>query len=206
MATPDASYLQALKNNRLLTHVVLGLLALAGLLAVAVVSLFPLKTKEFVVYEFVTGGNNFVRIHRADGELKARPLLLGHFLRYYVQNREPINKVDEADRYQRVKAMSSEKVFSIFRTNYGGKESPLRREGFKRTIVITRDVPVDQGIHQVEFKTVDTTDGSAGERVAEWVANIQYSFESREASYDERYFNPLGLVVMEYTLSVRSQQ
>jgi type IV secretory pathway component VirB8 len=204
MATPDASYLQALKNNHLLVRVVLGLSVVVVALVIAVISLFPLKTKEFVLYEFVNGSNNMVRVIRANQEIKSKPLLIGYFLRHYVQTREPINQVDERNRYAKVRAMSADSVFNVFRNTYGSKESPLFRNGFQRSVEITRDAAIEDGIHQVEFRTRDKIEGQQGETVMEWVANIAYEFSDRDASYDERYFNPLGMVITKYALASRS--
>lgn len=205
MATPDASFQQALRNNRLLTHLLLGQAGVIIVLVIAIVSLLPLKSKEFVLYEFSNGGNNFVKITKAGEEIRSRPLLIAHFLRAYVQAREPINKVDEAERYAAVvRAMSSDKIFSAFRAAYGNKSSPLYKDGFKRSIEIVRDSAIDAGIHQIEFKTKDSTDGVKGENVQEWVANIAYTFDAQAVSFDDRHFNPIGMIITEYTLSSRS--
>lgn len=204
MATPDASYQQALKNNRLLTHLLLGLLGVVIVLVIGIVSLFPLKSKEFHLYEFSNAGNNFIRITKVGEEIKNRPLLIAYFLRAYVQAREPLNKVDETERYAVVRAMSSDKVFAAFRATYGNKSSPLYKEGFKRGIEITRDGAVDVGIHQIEFKTKDSTDGIKGENTQEWFANIAYTFDAQAVSFDQQFFNPIGMVITEYTLSSRS--
>lgn len=204
MATPDASFQQALRNNRLLTHLLLGLLGVVIVLVIGIVSLFPLKSKEFHLYEFSSAGNNFIRITKAGEEIRNRPLLIAYFLRAYVQAREPLNKVDEAERYEALRAMSSDKVFAAFRSAYGNKSSPLYKESFKRSIEIVRDSAIDAGIHQIEFKTKDSTDGIKGENTQEWVANIAYTFDAQAVSFNERFLNPIGMVITEYTLSSRS--
>lgn len=202
---PSMPWLQAVKTSRILLGVVITLSLVIVAQGVSMSYLFPLKEKIPVFVEFQTGGNNFVVVEAASKNVRANQALLAMFVRLYVTSRERIDKQTETEiRYPRVVAMSSPKVSKNFKDIYGNKSTGLFfQEGFKRDVVITRDSSLANGIHQVEFKTIDTIEGRKGETIGEWVATVSYDFADQLVSYDERLMNPMGLFVTGYTLSKR---
>lgn len=202
----DSGYRQATRNNVLLSRVIVALTALLIILVIAIISLFPLKETEWLVYEFSTSDNTFMRVAKAGDTITANDALTQMQLREYVMQRETINRVNEPERYAAVMAKSASRVANEFRTLYGGDKSPLQIDGFKRAVVINRDnkIGTGSGLHQVEFTTTSTINGERPE-VKEWVASIAYSWRPQQVRADEVTFNPTGLIIEKYTLAPRSK-
>jgi type IV secretory pathway component VirB8 len=202
----DSGYRQATRNNVLLSRVIVALTALLIILVIAIASLFPLKETEWLVYEFSTSDNTFMRVAKAGDTITANDALTQMQLREYVMKRETINRVDEADRYASVMAKSGSQVANEFRTLYSGDNSPLNISGLKRAVVINRDnkIGTGSGLHQVEFTTTTTINGERPE-VKEWVVSIAYEWRTQEVRMDAMKFNPTGLVITKYTIAPRSK-
>ena len=199
---PDSGYRQATRNNVLLSRVIIGLAAAIILLSGGYIVLLPLKTTEWVIYEFSSTNNTFVRIAKAGDDLTANEALISMMMRKYVMDRETINHVDEQDRYASVMAQSADQVATYFRSVYGGDHSPLNISGFTRAVLITRDSRLGEGMHQVEFQTTDAVDDKRPD-VRYWVASMVYTWKAQKARVDALSMNPAGLVISQYSLAQR---
>lgn len=198
----DTGYRQATRNNVLLSRVVVALLVAVVAMAFGYAAILPLKTTEWLVYEFSSSNNTFVRVARAGDEITANEALTSMLLRKYVMDRETINRVDEQDRYASVMAQSASNVAATFKNIYGGENSPLNISGYLRAVVINRDSKLGTGLHQVEFTTTDTTNGIKPD-VRQWVASISYTWSAQKVRADDITFNPAGLVITQYSLAQR---
>lgn len=203
---PDTGYRQATRNNVLLSRVIIAQSVGIVALIIGYVFLFPLKTTEWLVYEFSSSNNTFVRVAKAGQEIQAKEALTSMLLREYVMQRETINRVDEPDRYASVMAKSGSRVANEFQTTYSGDKSPLKIDGFKRAVVINRDSKIGSGdgLHQVEFTTTDTINGDRPVS-REWVASIAYTWQAQEVRADKLTFNPTGIVITQYSLAQRDK-
>lgn len=197
------AYRQALRLIKTQNHIIFALCAAVIALCSGYAWLFPLKEKSTEIYEFVPANMAFVRISKADDELTARTMLIAATLRNYVVARELIDHTTESERYPAVVAMSSDTVTARFKELYGRDDAPAKRKDFKRNILVNSDSQLSEGVHQVEFVTDDSLDGRTGKRSLEWIATIAYEFRPQEVKYSERFLNPLGIFVTEYTLAAR---
>jgi type IV secretory pathway component VirB8 len=199
---PIAPYIQAIKNNRLLTKVIFILVIL---LIFSIGTNFyqaGLSTKEFIVIEYKSSSNNFVKIARAGDDYSRNEILIRATLRNYVEDRERIDRITEQERYARVVALSSDNVSDIFRTVYGGDKALVNREGFVRDIDIKSDSIISYGKHQIEFTTTDYEEDKPEEKKTNrWIATLSYQFKEQQVSEDIGLLNPVGLYVEEYRLS-----
>lgn len=200
----DNGYRQATRNNVLLTRVIVALLVAIVAMAFGYAAILPLKTTEWLVYEFSSSNNTFVRVARAGDEITANDALTSMLLRKYVMDRETINHVDEQDRYASVMAQSSSSVATNFKNVYGGENSPLNISGYQRAVLINRDSKLGKGLHQVEFTTTDTINGIKPD-VRQWVATIAYTWSAQEVRADDITFNPAGLVIQQYSPAKRDR-
>lgn len=201
---PSLAWLTAVRQSRILSKLLLASFLLNVALVGLIAYMLPLKTVEPIYVEFRSGTNNFVKIAKAGDELTANEALISSVIRSYVVARERVDKTTESERYGRVMAMSATDIAEQFKELYGDKKKGLFfKEGFRRTIEITRDTALAKGVHQVEFIAVDTIDGRPGETRREMIATVGYSFKAQKASYDQRVLNPLGLFVEQYTLDKR---
>lgn len=203
---PRVPFLRMQSMNRVLGFTVFALLGVVVALVVAIISLFPLKTKEVVLVQLDPATNNRYLLAKADEALQAIPNLISTILRTYVVDREKINQVDEAIRYTRVQAMSTEGVFKAFMEIYSNKEtSPLYQEGLKRDIQITNDRSLADGIHQIEFTRIDTQEKTHAQVTTKWVAQMSYGFADRKGTIEDKILNPIGIFVTKYSLSTRQE-
>jgi type IV secretory pathway component VirB8 len=107
--------------------------------------------------------------------------------------------------------MSDGGVFQSFKAAYGPPHGLYYKEGLKRQVKITRDSALSDGIHQIEFETRDFIEGRPGDMQGaepvktEWVATITYAFSDKQVRANEAAldFNPMGLVITEYTIARR---
>jgi len=208
----NAPWIQCGRMVRLLSWLLALSFLIIAALGVSLSFLFPLKTTEVKYVEFQSGGNNFVRVVAANKAMQASDVLQSVQVREYVINREVVDKMTETQRYEKVLATSSDEVGKTFQRVYGNPETGLfYKPGFKRSIVITLDTQLAEGVRQVEFKAYDTVKGqpvkknAKGEPVpSEWVATIAYDYSDQRVKYDDAIMNPTGFFVTDYALAKRS--
>jgi len=209
---PLAAYKQTLVINERLFKIIIGLIVLLIAAIIPYYFLFPLKETNIEFVEFKSGTNNFVTVAKAGREFTNKQLLISMFLRRYVVDREVVDKTTESIRYARVLAFSGDRVATNFQRTHGGKGALVFRDNFKRMITIKRDGALDYGLHQIEFITEDTeddkqdlTDIEKKPVTQEWTVSIEYKFEAQNVSYNKANLNPLGLKIVQYSLSRREK-
>lgn len=208
---PSAPWSTAVKLARMMGVVVIIEAITIVALVVVIAYMLPLKEKIPIFYEFKEPGQNFVKIVKAGEDLTTNGQLIRMFLRRYVMDRETVDKQTETSiRYPRVFAMSSQAVAANFKKVYGNPETGLFfKRGFKRSVHIKRDSYLDTGLHQIEFETVDTIEGKPGQaqnqmvKKTEWVSIITYEFSEQAVTFEGSLLNPLGLGIVEYTITKR---
>lgn len=208
-AGPSASYQRSIFLIKVQLVIIALLIFVVVCESVVIVSLFPLKSTELVVYEFKDNSKNFVKVHAANQPLQANDVLLQLFMEEYVINRETVDRVSESLRYRRVMAMNTSDENARFKANYGGPNAPINQKGFNRDIEIKRSTRLAKNFYQVEFSTRDWWDAQEGPKKQpevnnEWVATFEFKFEPQVVSMAEATFNPLGIFVSRYALSKRN--
>lgn len=198
------SYRQAIRNNAILSKVVVALSVVVVVLAIAFTFLFPLKTVEYVMYEFRSSGQTFYRIDNAQKLISRKSALIRYALREYVVNKEAINHKTETDRFVRTSNMSTIQVFNQFKQRY--QESQIFFKDKKRSITIELDTPFanswEQQVHIIDFSTVD--EDNKGNKVRKyWQVTMSYIFNQQKVRLDDLVHNPLGLEVVSYSINKR---
>ncbi|AXX85121.1 MULTISPECIES: VirB8 family type IV secretion system protein [Aliarcobacter] len=200
------AYKAAMVNNVLLQRVIVALLGIVLILGIVIISLFPLKDTKVKVVEFVDGTSNFVRVIEPNQNIQSDSLLINYFVKKYVVDRETWNKVDEQIRYEYIKSVSNEKTWNDMIAIFTHSKSPYAKNDFKRAIKILRVSELSHNIRQVEFETNDTYGaGTTSQKQSKgyWVATLKMSFKTRDVNYEDKDFNPLGLIVEEYSIAQR---
>jgi type IV secretory pathway component VirB8 len=195
-------WLTCQKAAQLLAWVVIALVA-ALLAMVGWHVTNPVTIREPVYIEFQSHGNTIARIERISDSIARRSVVVGAEARRFVVDRETVDKTSESERYPRVFAMSDDVLARLFREQYGGPESLFKREGFKRSVRVSRDSSLGDGVHQIEIVTSDTDKVSNTPTEQEWIVTMTYDFRTQNKSYEDGLLNPLGFVVTEYTISKR---
>lgn len=162
------------------------------------------KTPEPIIFEVDTSAHKIVRVEKGNLGATKQSLLRSVTLRDYVFDRETINHIDEGDRWKKIRLMSNRKVWADFQALMDpeiNKQSVLLNKKFKRKVEIITDYPIDhnQNIHRVEFYATDFIND---ERFPpqRYVAVIQYSVSDAFVSYQDRFINIDGLMVVRYEI------
>ena len=105
-----------------------------------------------------------------------------------------------------VQHMSSMPVYSDFIKEMAAPAKEAERRGITRTVRMLADGPtkIEQGYYQVEFETIDVEGRS--ETRKQWVASLAVRYEGHEVAYQERYMNPLGLIVTQYSVAQKAHK
>lgn len=204
--TSPVVYKAAMVNNVLLQRVIVALSLIILSLGIIIVSLFPLKDTKIKVVEFIDGTNNFVRVIEPNQTIQADSLLIDYFVKKYVTDRETWNKVDEEIRLPYIKSVSNEKTWNDMVAIFTHSKSPYSKNDFKRAIKIIRTSELSHNIRQVEFETNDIYGaGTEAPKTSKgyWIATLKMSFKTRDINYEDKDFNPLGLIVEEYSIAQR---
>lgn len=203
--TVSLPWLTAQKAARVLAWVVVfQTLVIAGLTVWH--QLNPLTVREPVYVEFQTSGNMVARIERVPESIARSAVVVGSETRRFVVDRETVDRTTESERYPRVYAMSDALLAKQFRDTYGGVNSLLKRDGFKRAVQVVRDSALGEGIHQVEIVTTDSERPGTSPVVQEWIVTMTYEFRTEAKSYEQGLLNPMGFTVIEYTITKRNKQ
>ena len=199
---------QAIQNSKFCRSLAIVLLIAFIVAVILIISLFPLKTTEVKVVEYVDGTDNFVRVLSPGQDIQTNQILVDYFVKKYVKDRETWNKVDDNERWAYVFAVSSGKVFDEHKALFENPKSPYKRPGFKRAVEIVRCSYISKDIRQVEFKTFDTeTVGRSVEQSDKsWVATLKVNFMDRTVEYKDKDLNPLNLIVEEYSIAPRKEK
>ncbi|MVB87101.1 hypothetical protein D6V10_18695 [Vibrio cholerae] len=167
---------------------------------------FVKKTEiKYVMLRFDDATHMVYRIEHAD-ELDASKaqLLRESMLRRYVVDRLTVNHIDEADRYKRVKLMSSESIWNTFDSQMNPEknpQSPLLNEDYQSKIrVIRPPVQVTKSGYKVDFEQIEVKRG-VELPPTRWQAYIQISFKPVNVEYQDRYINIDGITVERFTIS-----
>ncbi|TLT06660.1 type IV secretion system protein [Aliarcobacter thereius] len=204
--TSPVVYKAAMVNNVLLQRVIVALSLIILSLGIIIVSLFPLKDTKIKVVEFIDGTNNFIRVIEPNQTIQADSLLIDYFVKKYVTDRETWNKVDEEIRLPYIKSVSNEKTWNDMVAIFTHSKSPYSKNDFKRAIKIIRTSELSHNIRQVEFETNDIYGaGTEAPKTSRgyWIATLKMSFKTRDINYEDKDFNPLGLIVEEYSIAQR---
>ncbi len=95
-------------------YVIIALTIVSISLSVAIALLTPLKETKPVLLKFSDGDSRFVTIDDTSLNVRNNEELLKSILAGYVKNRELINRIDDAERYNEIRTQSSRQVWEAF--------------------------------------------------------------------------------------------
>ncbi|SCZ73504.1 type IV secretion system protein VirB8 [Epibacterium ulvae] len=196
--------LAAQRSKRLAWAVagVSGLIACAGVFAIA--ALAPLKSVEpFVIRVDQATGVPEVMTALTDGQEAYEEAIAKYFLALYVRTREGYSYAARNVIFNHVMLMSGTEEQAEFSAHFNASnpDSPQYVYGRKtKAEVEIRSVSfLDDGLAQVRYYLVTKHGDEDLERRSQWVATINYEFDSAaEISSQDRLINPLGFVIPNY--------
>lgn len=184
-----------------------GMGGLAALSLLALVALTPLKTVEpFVIrVDSSTGVTDIVPAYAGKGELPE--LVTRHLLHHYVVSRERYFYALAEQDYNTVGAFNSAPLNAAWLQAWdrNNPDSPLVK--YKDGTTVRAQVKAvsfiaradgTQDLAQVRFLTATRSGGSGVEKLAHYIATIQYAYVEPSKDPALRVLNPLGFRVLEY--------
>ncbi|WP_193067753.1 virB8 family protein [Halomonas sp. 3D7M] len=179
-------------------------------MAVAIAFMMPLKSVEpYVIRTDNTSG--YVEVatpltgNRGISEQEA---VTRHFVAQYVLARESYDWFMIRHNYDRVKALSSDRIFSAYDRVIRSENSALEILGEKKRAEVTiTNITFVGDVAQVRFnKKITNVDGSSdyGVPARNWIATISYDYPNEEKTYSERLLNPLNFKVVGYNVDPES--
>ena len=178
------------------------LIGIITLQAVALTTLFPLKETKFRYVEFLSSPDVYYKIvpsSELNNDQKA--LMVRKALRKYVYDRNLKDDITEKQRAEIIRIMSNNTVWAQFKNQFTKMLEQMAK--VTRDIEIISDSVIDNGIHQVEFRAIDTNrEGQT--RVRNYVATLKYEVISKPlVNADTDFLNPLGIKINGYNISER---
>jgi len=197
---------QTSRNNETLRTVHWMSTVVIIVLAVAIAVLVSTRQdKELVFVEFPKSGNHLVRVLAAGKDITANKALVAATLQTYVYERELIDGQTEFIRYPRVLAKSTQAIWNDFDRTI---KPLLKKKGLKQSVEILSERKLADGIHEIEYEVTATIDGKIDpqtqepwERVQKFEATMTYDFRPQEVEEKDKYNNPTGIFITNWTRS-----
>lgn len=185
-----------------------GVIAVAE--AIAIMTMLPLKTVEPYVIR-VDNSTGYVDVARPledSGPITQQEAVAKHFIAQYVLARESHDWFMATHNYERVQALSADRVFSEYDRFIRSDQSPLEVLGRNRRAEVTiTNITFVGETAQVRFrKRIANIDGSNDVSIPErnWIATINYQFINERMRDSARLLNPLNFRVVSYRVDAEN--
>lgn len=205
----DPNFIFKLERNikAYMLYMIIILGVISTLLAIAIISLAPIKEVRPYLVTFSNSESNFVKIKQANENISSDKGLVKNILASYIINRETINRINDITRMEIVRIQSDRSVWETLENLMKDKNSIYRTQNLYRTVTIHSVNLFNQGEDQVAliaFSIEQTNKARTELKILKYQAAIKYDFEKEESSqdiYDANDKNPTGFKVKEYALS-----
>lgn len=203
----ETSREQSLLKSRKVAWIVAGAaLVIAGIEAVAVAGLTPLKTVEPYVIR-VDSSTGLVDVpqpltHAATPD----EALNRYFVQSYVIARESYDRNIASPRYEQVGLMSDTAVGRDYMNGFSpvNPASPLNVlgvKGYAHLNVISVNF-IKPNVAYVQFQRLSETPGQQSPTSQQESATVEFKYENRKLTQAQRRINPLNFVVTHYSTSI----
>ncbi len=198
---------------RLSGVVICALIIVIVLLALTLKTLLPLQKIQPVFLSVASADKQVYFVEPLEKKTRAFRTVTESLIHQYIEARESIDLISEEPRYQFVSYLSSPAVYSVFKDAFDedkNNNSPLKRA---RKHKLSRGVQVevisflnDEQL-QVDF-TLYEYQKSTGEIVSksDMRATLKITYSEEKIEAKEKYMNPLGLRVLDYSLATKNRQ
>ena len=180
-------------------------LCLNVVLGMAIGGLAPLVRVEPMLLTIKDRSEQIVRVEPFQRGTSGFELMTESLVRDYVLSRHEI-LLDEAEMRRRwgghglVAYRSTPEEYDRFVADTAPRFDSLRQARLVRTVAIHRVSKIADGFWQVSFSTSDLTDANRKSNEERWVASLSVSYTPRQINWEDRYMNPLGFIVTDYSV------
>ena len=171
-------------------YTIIALAVVSVSLAVAIALLTPLKETKPVLLKFSDGDSRFVTID--DTSLNVRS---------NVKNREMINRIDDAERYNEIRTQSSRQVWEAFQSLVSDPNSIYTTKNYFRNIQILNVAVLSQNVATVDFQAEITNPTRTEVSYKKYRSAIEYDFRNQSGTYADTMKNPTGFIVSKYQIT-----
>ncbi len=134
-------------------------------------------------------------------DIRADEALLKSIIATYLLNREIINRIDDIERYEKIRIQSSKEVWELFETIVKQDGSIYQAKDVYRNAKIINLSILSKNVANIDFITETRSNNSNRALLKRYRATLQYDFINQELSFDSVPENPSGFVVTGYALS-----
>lgn len=181
------------------TILILGVVSVC--LAIALTALTPLKqTKPYLLF-FADGETNFVKVTEANINIRANEALLKSILAGYVKNREQINRVNDVERYEIIRAQSKKAVWKGFESLVNQQNSIYTTPSLYRDIKILNVTILSDKVATIDFYSTIYNEERTHNESKKYRASVEYNFGEEDQTYNNAINNPTGFLINKYTIS-----
>lgn len=182
--------------------IILALCVVIVFLVIGFFVLLPLKQKQPYLVFFSNADTNFVRVEQANYNIRADEALLKSILASYLLNREIINRIDDIERFEKVRIQSSYDVWDMFEKIVKQDGSIYQEKDIYRNVKIINLSILSKNIANIDFVTETFNIGEPNKILTKrYRATLEYDFKNQELNYDNVPENPSGFVVKGYALT-----
>lgn len=182
---------------------------LNGVLAWAIVGLTPLKHVEPVLLTFANKSEQIVKIEPLMRGSKAADLAAEALAREYVIYRATVVR-DENEQFRRwgntgyIGRRTTAEEFNRFVNVARAAYEDMRQQGITREVITPVSVKIAEGYYTVDYETIDRDATEREVARLYWTASLTVEWLPQMVSFDDRYVNPLGFTVTNYSVAQRS--
>ena len=188
-----------IKSTMFLWIIILS--AIIIFLVVGFLVLLPLKQKEPYLVFFSNADTNFVRVEQGNYDIRSDEAMLKSIIATYLLNRETINRIDDIERYEKIRIQSSKEVWELFETIVKQQGSIYQEKDVYRNAKIINLSILSRNVANIDFITETRSGNSNKTLLKRYRATMQYDFIKQELSFDSVPENPSGFIVTGYALT-----
>lgn len=176
-------------------------------LILAIMQVLPLYRVEPFLLTFQNKEEQVYNIQPIKGRMEDQKAITEVFVRQYVLLRSSFDRdVQEMEaRWMPggpVQEMSSSAVYTEFLEKTAKKALDLiRARSLQRNVRILTVNELGRGLWQVEYETQDMYPDSPAPEVNYWTASLRIAYNRKSVKYGERLKNPVGFMVVRYSLT-----
>lgn len=191
----ENSFLKSLYYGNIIQFIIIVILALS------IVSLFPLKEKEPYLVYYSNAQTNFVSVKKADSTITEDKLVQLSLVMGYVLNREVKNNIDDKNRHEVIRLQSSLTVWKNFEILVRDDNSIYKKEHFTREVnLLNFHIVPETNIAQIDFSaTVKDREKVKGK--GNYRAVLEFVFEDKKLKFQDMPKNPTTFKVINYQIS-----
>lgn len=182
-------------------YIIIALTFVCVSLAIAIALLMPLKEVKPMLLTFSDGDSRFVTISDTSINPRSNQNLLKSILAGYVKNRELINRIDDAERYNEIRTQSSRQVWEAFSHLVSKAGSIYSTNSLFRDIKIINVSILSQNIATIDFLAEISNQSKTELSYKKYRAALEFDFRETTQTQNDAFKNPLGFIVEKYSVT-----